>query len=98
LKDGAELHSLLVAHRDKVGAVFSGHLHKRFFAEIDGIRYHSLTPASVALTKDPGASNAETIVDPDYSPGFQSLILRGGKEYSLEVIETAIQRGSCSDR
>jgi 3',5'-cyclic AMP phosphodiesterase CpdA len=87
LKDGAELHALLASHREKVGAVFSGHLHKRFDCERDGVRYHSLTPASVALTLTHTASSPEIITDPHGSPGFESLILSGRREYSLRTIE-----------
>jgi hypothetical protein len=82
MSDGDDLHAILVAHQSKVGGVFSGHLHHAFPWTRDDINYHSLIPASVALTLDRSKGKQQIVEDTEGFPGVEALTLRGSKDYS----------------
>jgi|GEM_PF-3880804 len=82
MRDGDDLHAILVAHQSKVGGVFSGHLHHAFSWTRDDINYHSLIPASVALTLDRSKDKQQIVEDTEGFPGVEALTLRGSKDYS----------------
>lgn len=83
MQDGVELHNILVAHKARVGGVFSGHLHHIFTRTIDDIDYHSLMPASVPLTVTTPDHGSTIIQDPEGNAGLETLVLRGRKDYEI---------------
>jgi 3',5'-cyclic AMP phosphodiesterase CpdA len=87
IEDGVQLHGLLKQHLDKVGGVFSGHLHHRFAKNLEGVAYHSLMPASRPLTVVPSGQGVEVIRDPHGTPGFEILKLGDRGKYMLSTVE-----------
>lgn len=83
MRDGPQLHEILLVHKEKIGAVFSGHLHHRFSKKLDEIDYHSLMPASVPLTVAASDSGSSVIRDPEGHAGLENLVLRGRNDCSI---------------
>jgi hypothetical protein len=87
MRDGEDLHALIVAHQSKVGGVFSGHLHHAFFWRRDDINYHSLIPASVALTLDKSEGRVRIVENPQGFPGVEALVLRSPGNYATKSFD-----------
>jgi hypothetical protein len=86
MQDGEALHQILVANQSRIGGVFSGHTHNRFFLERDGIKYQSIIPASVPLLPVDTEFGRIITHDQTVPAGFESLILRGPGEYDIESV------------
>lgn len=64
VRNGADLHCLLAAHRTRVRGVFFGHVHRSTCSMKDGILYAACGSATMHFPNWPGSNTAVTCDDP----------------------------------
>jgi 3',5'-cyclic AMP phosphodiesterase CpdA len=83
LLDGKQVHDLLVPHKDKMGAVFSAHIHRLYpKIELDGISYVSLCSSSTPIRH---GEHGKPAFDPDGVVGFHHLRLASSGAFDLST-------------
>jgi hypothetical protein len=91
LRDGPAVHDILKMHADKIGAVFTAHVHKNYpIFHRDGIPYVSLCAASTPLQ----VRGRGTEFDPEGITGYHRLTVRTDKSFAIDIKSVPVDNSS----